>query len=378
MSSNLSVKYRLIAVARSTAKKILHIIGLDVVKTGTLLGLERTIAENTARFVANDALVVQRDTTIDNLRKQITKDTETIASYSAQILRRDAMIDDLRKRITKGTETIASYSAQIQEFSARVQDLTAIVAEYQLKLERKLDYQVIMAQDQLRAGMANVEPDFLELYATCREYTMTSWERLYALYHATHYIVENNVPGDFVECGVWRGGSMRLVAITLLSLGIKDKTLYLYDTFEGMTAPDAELDLDLHCNRAIADWEQIKRRNVKWSYAPIEEVRQTIEATGYPMDRVQLVKGPVELTIPSTIPQQIALLRLDTDWYASTKHEIEHLYPLLSPEAVLALDDYGHYQGARRAVDEYFDRVGNRPFLQRTDYACRFAIKPRG
>lgn len=251
------------------------------------------------------------------------------------------------------------------------------MAEYQLKLERKLDYQVIMAQDQLRAGMANVEPDFLELYAICREYTMTSWERMYALYHATHYIVENSIPGDFVECGVWRGGSMRLVAMTLLSLGIKDKTLYLYDTFEGMTMPDVELDLDLHCNRAINDWEQIKRRNVKWSYAPIEEVRQTIEATGYPMDRVQLVKGPVELTIPSTIPQQIALLRLDTDWYASTKHEIEHLYPLLSPEAVLALDDYGHYQGARRAVDEYFDRVGNRPFLQRTDYACRFAIKPR-
>jgi len=206
---------------------------------------------------------------------------------------------------------------------------------------------------------------------------MTSWERLYALYHAVHYIVENGIPGDFVECGVWRGGSMRLVAMTLLSLGIKDKTLYLYDTFEGMTAPDPELDADLHGNRAIDDWEQIKRRNVKWSYAPIEEVRQAIETTGYPMDHVQLVKGPVEVTIPHTMPQQIALLRLDTDWYASTRHEIEHLYPLLSPQGVLALDDYGHYQGARRAIDEYFDHLGKRPFLQRTDYACRFAIKPR-
>jgi len=357
MSSNLSVRNSIIAAARSAAKKMFDIVGLDVVKKSTLLAFERALAAHAAQMArlqeASNAHIAERDATIDDLRRRITKDAETIQ------------------------ELHTSYSVKIQELTAKIQELNAIVGEYQLKLERKPDYQVVMAQDQLRAGMANVEPAFLELYVKCREYTMTSWERLYALYHAVHYIVKNDIPGDFVECGVWRGGSMRLVAMTLLSLGIKDKTLYLYDTFEGMTAPDPELDADLHGNRAIDDWEQIKRRNVKWSYAPIEEVRQAIETTGYPMDHVQLVKGPVEVTIPHTMPQQIALLRLDTDWYASTRHEIEHLYPLLSPQGVLALDDYGHYQGARRAIDEYFDHLGKRPFLQRTDYACRFAIKPR-
>ena len=93
------------------------------------------------------------------------------------------------------------------------------------------------------------------------------------------------------------------------------------------------------------------------------------------MDKVVFVKGPVEDTIPATVPDRISLLRLDTDWYSSTKHEIEHLYPRLSAHGVLLLDDYGHYQGARRAIDEYFDRVGKRPFLTRIDYSCRAAIK---
>jgi Macrocin-O-methyltransferase (TylF) len=327
------MKNKVIATARSTVKKLLHIIGLDVVKTSTLLAFERTMAENTARFAANDA--------------QITQLHNALEASNTLVVQRDATIDDLRKRITEGAAEIqklhSSYLAKIEHLDAEIQDLSAIVADYQLKLERKPDYQIVMAQDQLRAGMVNLDPDFLELYVKCREYTMTSWERLYALYKAIYYIVENRIPGDIVECGVWRGGSMRLAAMTLLSLGINDRTLYLYDIFEGMTAPDAELDVDVHGNRAIDDWSQIKRRDVKWSYAPIEEVRQTIETTGYPMNRVELVKGPVEVTIPDAIPQRIALLRLDTDWYASTKHEIEHLYPLLSPQGVLALDDYGHY-----------------------------------
>ena len=100
-----------------------------------------------------------------------------------------------------------------------------------------------------------------------------------------------------------------------------------------------------------------------------------IAGSGYPMDKVVFVKGPVEDTIPATVPDRISLLRLDTDWYSSTKHEIEHLYPRLSTHGVLLLDDYGHYQGARRAIDEYFDRAGKRPFFTRIDYSCRAAIK---
>ena len=108
---------------------------------------------------------------------------------------------------------------------------------------------------------------------------------------------------------------------------------------------------------------------------PVEEVREVIAGSGYPMDKVVFVKGPVEDTIPATVPDRISLLRLDTDWYSSTKHEIEHLYPRLSPHGVLILDDYGHYRGAQQAIDEYFDRTGKRPFLNRIDYSCRVAIK---
>src|SRR5262249_24671414 len=166
MSSSLSKKKTVIAAASSTAKKMLHIIGLDVVKRSTLLAFERALAENTARFAANDAQMALLHAALE-------------ASNTA-VVQRDATIDDLRKRITKDAETIASYSAKDQE-------LNSILADYQLKLERKPDYQVVMAQDQLRAGMVNLDPDFLELYVKCREYTMTSWERLYALYKAIYY-----------------------------------------------------------------------------------------------------------------------------------------------------------------------------------------------
>ena len=103
---------------------------------------------------------------------------------------------------------------------------------------------------------------------------------------------------------------------------------FLYDTFEGMTEPDPEVALDPDGNDATNDWLEVQRRGVKWSYAPIEEVRDVIAGSGYPMDKVVFVKGPVEDTIPTTVPDRISLLRLDTDWYSSTKHEIEHLYPV--------------------------------------------------
>jgi len=266
----------------------------------------------------------------------------------------------------------------ITRISEENTDLRNIATEYQFKLERSYDYQLLTAQDQIRTGMSNLEPEFLALYEQCRQYTMTSWERLYALYRSVRYVVENRIPGDLVECGVWRGGSMKLVAHVLLSLSDTGRTLFLYDTFEGMTEPDPEVDVDSSGNRAVNDWLEVQRRGVKWAYAPIGEVRETLATAGYPMAQVKLVKGPVEETIPGTIPDAIALLRLDTDWYSSTKHEMEHLYPRLSPQGVLILDDYGHYQGACRGVDEYLSTIKKKPLLQRIDHSCRLGVKPIG
>ena len=320
-------------------------------------------------------LQIVKSRNLNELIRQSKEYKQSMSSYKHRMEENRTSIGGYQDLIEQHRRSIEELQQSGAKDKAHISDLTNVITDYQLKLERSYDYQAIMAQDQIRLGLSSLEPEFRALYEQCREYTMTSWERLYALYEAVQYVVENGVPGDIVECGVWRGGSMKLAAQVLLALGVTDRTLFLYDTFEGMTEPDPTVDVDSSGNKAVNDWHEVQRRGVKWSYAPIEEVREVIAGSGYPMDRVVFVKGPVEDTIPATLPDRISLLRLDTDWYSSTKHEIEHLYPRLSVHGVLILDDYGHYRGAQQAVDEYFDRTGKRPFLNRTDYSCRVAIK---
>jgi hypothetical protein len=97
--------------------------------------------------------------------------------------------------------------------------------------------------------------------------------------------------------------------------------------------------------------------------------------TGYPADKLVFVKGRVEDTLPGSAPAAVALLRLDTDWYQSTRHELEHLYPRLAAGGVLVLDDYGSFEGARKAVDEYFAEYDIGPYLHRVDSTGRIAVK---
>lgn len=216
-------------------------------------------------------------------------------------------------------------------------------------------------------------PDFSdEDVALCRAvgpYTMTSPERILAVAEAVRHVSRNRIPGAIVECGVWRGGSMMAAALTLKAQGDTSRELVLFDTFEGMSAPAAE-DVDLrgtHADRAAP----------KGSFAAsLEQVAKSVASTGYPLERVRLVKGKVEETIPGGAPDSIALLRLDTDWYASTMHELEHLYPRLSRGGVLIVDDYGHWKGAKEAVDAYFERLSPRPMLARIDYTGRSCLKP--
>lgn len=217
-----------------------------------------------------------------------------------------------------------------------------------------------------------------DVFAACKPYTMTSAERMFALWTATRYVVEARIPGDLVECGVYRGGSAMVMAHALRSIGSTDRTLWLYDTFEGMPEPgefDMRAQSTAESTETRSRWasEQRDGHNA-WCFAPLDEVHTNMQRTGYPTDRVRLVKGRVEDTIPDSAPERIAVLRLDTDWYASTRHELEHLYPLVSPGGVLILDDYGHWEGARRAVDEL---MANRPLLlNRIDYSGRLAVVP--
>jgi O-methyltransferase len=112
-----------------------------------------------------------------------------------------------------------------------------------------------------------------------------------------------------------------------------------------------------------------------WCYAALDEVRRNVGEMGYPGEKLHFVQGKVEDTIPGSAPEQIALLRLDTDWYESTRHELIHLYPRLSAGGVLIVDDYGHWQGSRRAVDEWIAQAGVRILLNRIDYTGRVAVK---
>ncbi len=207
-------------------------------------------------------------------------------------------------------------------------------------------------------------------------FTLTSPERLVALCDAVRYLARHDIPGDIVECGAWKGGSMMAAALSLIDVGPVTRTLWVYDTFDGMTEPTAA-DVDLFGQSAIQQLRSQDRDdpNSLWARVPMADVERAIASTGYPRDRLMLVEGRVEDTVPAMMPEAIALLRLDTDWYASTLHELRHLVPRLVPGGVLIVDDYGHWNGARRAVDEYFAVENPRPILlNRIDYTGRIAV----
>lgn len=240
---------------------------------------------------------------------------------------------------------------------------------------RKAGYEVV----QIKKGKkppSDFEPFHLEIWAKVQPYTMTSAERIFGLIEAVRYIERAQINGAVVECGVWKGGSMLAVAETLNRGQRSSRDLYLYDTFEGMPPP-GEKDVDFE-NRKAADMlaaNTEKENNPVWAYSTLTEVKKTMSLSTYPASRVHYVQGKVEETIPKTLPDSIALLRLDTDWYESTRHELIHLFPRLQRGGVLIIDDYGFWKGARKAVDEYFDQNGIPMLLNRLDETGRIAIK---
>ena len=221
-------------------------------------------------------------------------------------------------------------------------------------------------------------PDFDEATAAvCRfvqPFTMTSLERIYALCRSVEYVIAHDIPGDIVECGVWKGGSMMAVARTLMEKGATRK-LHLFDTFEGMPEP-GDVDRDFRGEAAAARMKRENRNtSAVWAYSPLDEVKRNLRTTGYNEREIVFTQGKVEDTVPALAPKRIALLRLDTDWYESTYHELVHLYPRLSVGGVLIIDDYGHWQGARRAVDQYVREKNLKILLNRIDYTGRIGVK---
>lgn len=244
-------------------------------------------------------------------------------------------------------------------------------------LLKKFNYDLVKRQPAGDVPLPDFEPIHQDIFEKVKNHTMTDPERIYSLIEAVRYIEKNKITGDIVECGVWKGGSMMAVAHTLIrETGNKERRLFLYDTFEGMPPP-TEADTTYYGASAeeLMQKDDDKEKNTVWAYATLDTVKAGMKSTGYPESQVLLVEGKVEDTIPKVMPDSIALLRLDTDWYESTKHELIHLFPLLVKGGVLILDDYGHWQGARKAVDEYFAEKKIQILLNRIDNTGRIAVK---
>jgi hypothetical protein len=205
-------------------------------------------------------------------------------------------------------------------------------------------------------------------------YTMTSAARIASVCAAVEYVTRNAIAGDVVECGVWRGGSIMAAALALQHHGDTSRNLHLFDTFEGLPEP-GEFDREAGTGRSARTlWADATADSPMRAIASLDDVRANLASVGYPSERIRFVQGKVESTIPSHAPGEIAILRLDTDWYESTRHELEHLYPRIARLGVLIIDDYGYWEGARKAVDEYVAANRLPLFLHRIDEG-RIAIK---
>ena len=221
----------------------------------------------------------------------------------------------------------------------------------------------------------DLSPAQIELWELVQPYTMLDVERVVSLADAVEHVVTAGVPGAIVECGVGRGGASMAAARTLARLGVTDRDLYLFDTFSGMSEP-TEMDVQV-IGRSMIDRMRDAYRNPEHHLhvtPTLAVVQANMALAGYAPERTHYVEGRVEDTLPEAAPGEVALLRLDTDWYESTRHELEHLYPRLSPGGVLVVDDYGHWEHQRRAVDEYFSSRP-RPLLVRVGHGSRVAVK---
>lgn len=217
---------------------------------------------------------------------------------------------------------------------------------------------------------------FLERWRRCGPFTLASVERTYALHRAILHAVAAGIPGDVVECGVWRGGSAMAAALALMDAKDRDRRIWLYDTFEGMPEPETR-DLCLRDGHsARSEWERHEKGGRRWLSAGIEEVRASLASTGFPAGRLAWVPGLVEERIPAEAPERVSVLRLDTSLHRSTLHALRHLFPRLSPGGILVLDDYGYWQGVRDAADAYLRESGQRMILHPIDDCGSLGVRP--
>ncbi|MGA2192676.1 MAG: TylF/MycF/NovP-related O-methyltransferase [Nitrospirota bacterium] len=213
---------------------------------------------------------------------------------------------------------------------------------------------------------------------TVADNTMTSYERMVTLWQQVRYLDRANIPGALVECGTWRGGACGMMALSHMSHGKPPhRELHLFDSFEGLPEPDKDKDggkaIELAEGRAEGSLSAIG-----CCVGSLEENRRLMhEVIKYPESLTSYHVGWFQDTVPGFSRQAgpIALLRLDGDWYDSTKICLEAFYDLVVPGGIIVIDDYGYWSGCRRAVDEFVAKLDRLPFLNHIDISARYIIK---
>jgi O-methyltransferase len=185
---------------------------------------------------------------------------------------------------------------------------------------------------------------------------------------AVNYILKNNIDGVIIECGV-ESGNFEHIWINELQKHNTVRDIYLYDTFGGLVEPteydytckDAKI-YSMSKEQVYNTWKGyiINEKTNGWCYTPLEKVKNRLNATGYPQNNLHYIVGDVCETLKdkTQIPEKIAILRLDTDWYESSKYELEQMYDNVVSGGVIIFDDYYHWDGQRRATDDFFKSRG--------------------
>jgi O-methyltransferase len=218
----------------------------------------------------------------------------------------------------------------------------------------------------MRASFPEITDElFWAMYATASQFSLLHVTGFYNVYQTMHYIRRNKLPGDLVECGCFLGGVGIFMALLREHLGMTDRTIWLLDTFEGF--PHGEADRLIGQDAPI---NAVRFENF------LGDVKDNFAHCLVNSDNIRCVEGPVEATLPTLDVRAIALLRLDTDFYVSTKAELEHLYPKLVRGGALIIDDYGIFQGARQATDEFLAGLESPPLLNRIDNGIWAGVKP--
>jgi O-methyltransferase len=260
----------------------------------------------------------------------------------------------------------------LEQAVGRLQDLTVLIPEISLTTPAQMPVDLFTDQDDR----------FRKILRTARGFTMGTPELCYALYQAVGYISAKKIPGAIVESGVWRGGNIALCALALLEQADTSRDFFLFDTFDWSWPDLSQYDSTIQQssaekrNAALKQRRNAPQRKLDTQLVSKDRVSEYLESTGYPSEKFHLVKGLVQDTIPDQAPAEIALLRLDTDLYESTYHELMHLYPRLVSGGILLIDDYPTEHGCVKAVEQYFSEVGSRPFLSRIHTQGRIGIKP--